>query len=344
MALMEGVVEFDPRRATRDEWRRYHAYRRLEQRETRPDDPLTPDGVEEVLLRRGDSRRLFFRWMLTAGDEVVSMLHADATSPANPEYETNRHLLDASVHVLGPHRRRGIGRAWLPTVRDLMDRLGASVLTASAEEEPGHAFLRALGAEPRLTDRASRLDLRRVDWAMVDRWVADGEARSPGWRLTIIPDRVPDDLLDEYMTAANELLNTMPFEDLDHGKIVMTPDQVREGYARLDETGGLIHTAIVRDADGSIAGMTDVMRLEYEPGRVHQLFTGVHPRARGRRIGRWLKAALLRYVRERHPDTVRIDTENAGSNRWMLAINEQLGFRPVRLVTHYQLERARLDG
>jgi GNAT superfamily N-acetyltransferase len=193
-----------------------------------------------------------------------------------------------------------------------------------------------------MTEAQNRLDLREVVWEMVARWVREGGAASPGARLELYPDRVPDDMLEEVCPVLTDLLNLMPFEDKDHGKIVQTPDLTREHYARLDAAGASNHFALIREADGSISGMTDVLRFPHEAGLVRQEFTGVYPRARGRGLGKWLKAAMLEYVRQTHPDTVYVTTENAGSNAAMLAINHQLGFRRHRTATFYQVGRQAL--
>jgi len=338
------ISELVPAAASAEEWRRYHVFRRRQQAERRPDEPVAPDEVEERVLRLDDGRSVERRWLATAGDEAVGLLGTTASRPGTPEYASNRHLMDVSAYVLRSHRRRGVGRALLRTLRAAMDDAGATTLTAGAEDEPGHAFLRRLGAEPRMTERESVLDLRRVDWDLVDRWVRDGGERSPGARLTLHATRVPPDELPAYVRAMNEFLNTMPFEDLDHGEIAFTVEQVGLWHEKLEAGTGVNPVVMVRDHDGSIVGVTDVLHWTYQPRLVHQFFTGVHPRARGRRIGRWIKAAMLRHLRQAHPGIVRMRTGNAGSNRWMLAINEDLGFRPEREVTYYQLRRERLPA
>jgi mycothiol synthase len=83
-----------------------------------------------------------------------------------------------------------------------------------------------------------------------------------------------------------------------------------------------------------------VVKHPYEAGLVHQWFTGVDPAVRGR--GKWLKAAMLLHLRVVHPDTVAIETGNAGSNAPMLSINHQLGFRLRRTETLYQVDRETL--
>lgn len=339
MADIRRVV---PATASREEWARFHVYRRIRQREHRPDEPLAPDDVVEAMQSRENPVEFHFRYHLVQGAEMVGELNVSAPRPESPEYPTNRHLIWADGYVLESHRRAGLGHSLLAPALGLMDDLGATVLSAGAEDEPGHAFLRGLGADPRLIERQSRLDLQQVDWEMVERWVRDGEAASPGARLDLYPEWVPDDQLDTYAAAMTELLNTMPFEGLDHGDIVITGEVARDWRSRQQSTGSVAPTCVVREADGTISGMTDVIVHPYEPGIVRQNFTGVHPRARGRGLGKWLKAAMLLHVRATHPDTRWISTENAGSNDAMLAINHALGFRLHRTSTYYQLDREAL--
>lgn len=344
MSGMGDVVEFIPDRASREDWARQHAFRRVLQAEWRPEDPLPPDDVFELRRTHVDPHE-YRRWFnVLDGDQVVAELQVEVRTPESPEYPTSKHLMWGWAYILPSHRGRGIGRSFVPVLVALMEEYGATVLSSTGEDEPGHAFLRRLGAEPKLVERASRLDLREVDWDMVSRWVAEGQARSPGARLELMTPFVPDELLDGHCVTLNELLNTMPFEGLDHGEIVMTPESVRVWRGRMQKIGSVNPTYRVRDADGSISGMTDVLKHRYEPGIVRQMFTGVHPRARGRGLGKWLKAAMLEHVREAYPDTVWITTGNARSNASMLAINHGLGFRLYRTETFFQVGRDTLRG
>ena len=340
--MAEGQLEFVPACATPVEWQRYHVFRRRRHAEWRSDEPLAPDTVAQMRLVAPDSRWIKHSWLAVRDDQIVSILEIRRTHPSSPEYATNRHLLSADAYVLREHRRHRVGRGWIPKVVETMERHEAAVLTASAEDESGHGFLCRLGAEPKMTDRESRLDMRQVDWDMVARWVHGGQTASPRSRLELYEHRLPDEGLEAFCVRLSELLNTVPFEGLDHGDMVMTADHVREFYARLDETGSSVHTCVIREPDGSVSGWTDVLKHPYEPGLVHQMFTGVDHGARGRGLGKWLKAGMLEHIRRLHPDTEAIVTENAASNAPMLAINQRLGFRLRRTVTHYQIDRETL--
>lgn len=60
---------------------------------------------------------------------------------------------------------------------------------------------------------------------------------------------------------------------------------------------------------------------------------------RGRGLGLLLKAHNHRLVREGSPGTRWINTWNAESNPWMVAVNEALGFVPMEYWTEWQLDR-----
>jgi GNAT superfamily N-acetyltransferase len=337
MAVPE-LTEFEPASASANEWAAYHAFRRHRHSEEYPEDPFTPDDVIERRLRRPDPYTAQHLALVHRGDLVVGEAWAAPMTPASSAYESNRHLLPAGGWVLSAERREGIGRRLVAGLLALMERHGATVLSADVSQESGHAFLRRLGAEPRYSAVHSHLDLRQVDWEVVARWVREGQERSPDTRLERYVDRLPEDRHEEFARAMTELLNTMPFEALDHGEELETPEMLRDWYAR-EAADSVHHVYMSRESDGSISGMTDIVKHAYEVGYVRQEFTGVHPSARGRGLGKWLKAAMLEHVRAAHPDTVYLTTENAGSNASMLAINRALGFERYRTVTTYQVPK-----
>jgi mycothiol synthase len=223
-----------------------------------------------------------------------------------------------------------------------MERHECTTLTMSSEEESGHAFLKWMGAEGRFSGAENRLDLSVVDWDMVRRWAEDGPKRSPTTRLEVYDGHLPEEMWEEYCPQLTTMLNTMPWEDMDHGDIVVTPAQLADWFARMDAQGTSQYTMLTREPDGIISGMTDVQYAPYQANMIHQGFTGVRTDAQGRGLGKWLKAAMLLHVLEIHPNLTGVITENAGSNAPMLAINTRLGFKLYRAETEYQITREKL--
>ncbi len=344
---LEPMV-FNPKEASPELWTMYHAYRHTRHDEVRPDDPYWPDHLTEEGLKRDDPFNDHHRYLLVRDGRIISSFYAGRVKPGTPEWDTNRHFLYADAGVLAGERRHGIGTMWAKLVLGIMQDWDSRVLTLDTEEDDGHEFLRWLGAEQKSIGAENRLDLTEVDWDMVQRWVTEGGAKSPDTRLVFHENRVPEEIWAEYCPAMSAMLNTMPFDDLDHGDIVFTPEMQRERYDFMDKTGGAHHTVLTREPDGSISSVTDIGYQPAQADRVFQYFTGVRPDCRGRGLGKLIKATMLQYIRQAYPEAHWVITGNANSNDPMLAINRRLGFKTYRTGISYQINRdalaARLAG
>lgn len=342
MSTMFDIVEFHPEQAGREAWNRFHAFRTTQHREWEPEEPLAPDDVVEARMKLPDAMGFHHWYHLLRDGEVIGELAIHGLTPRSPEFEGSGHIVDGRIYVLEAHRRHGAGLALAAAALPVLDEHAITLVMPVAMDEPGHAFLRRIGGEPRLTARESRLDLRTLDWDVMARWVREGEERSPEARLELYPDGVPEELLESHCAGLNELMRDIPFEGLERGEMVSSPDSLREWAVRRAATRSELPTAVVKDGDGSMLGTSDVLKHPHEPGVVRQMFTGVARRARGRGVGKWVKAAMALHVRAAYPDTVWITTENAGSNEAMLGINHAMGFRLYRVVTVYQVDREAL--
>jgi GNAT superfamily N-acetyltransferase len=330
-------VAVDPLSASREFWSRYHAYRRVRHTEARPGDPLKPDELVEIAMKHVNPFEIQYRYEIARDGQTLSEFFAATTKPGSPEYESNKQFMWVTGSVHPDHRRRGIGRSWIPLMLDLMERHGCTTLTMDTHEDSGHRFLKWLGAEGKSAGAENRLQLADVDWDMLKRWAADGAAHSPSTRLEVYDGHLPQAMWEEYCPQFSSLLNAMPWDDLDHGDIVVTPAQLADWYSRLDEQGGSDHTMITREPDGSISGITDMNYAPYMPQFIDQGFTGVRADARGRGLGKWLKAAMLLHVRDIYPGLQTVITGNASSNGPMLAINKAMGFKQHRAGNEYQI-------
>jgi GNAT superfamily N-acetyltransferase len=332
-------VRVDFNAADANFWKRYHAYRRLRQRESRPDDPARPDEVEEKRLKRSYPFDIQFQYEIARDGMLLSWFSGSTSKPGTPGYDSNKHLFWADVHVRPDHRRQGIGTSWLPLMLDLMDAHGCRVAGITTEEPSGHGFLKWLGAEPKLVEAENRLKLADVDWTLVNRWIDEGPKRSPRTRLEIYDGHLPEAMWDDFAPQLTNMLKTIPFENLDIGEIIVTPDHLREWHARMDIISERQHTILTREPDGVISAMTDTIWAEHRPSIIEQRFTGARSDARGRGLGKWIKAKMLGHLHELYPTAEWVVTENASSNAPMLAINKKLGFKQYRVATEYQISR-----
>jgi hypothetical protein len=155
---------------------------------------------------------------------------------------------------------------------------------------------------------------------------------------------VPEAERPAFSAAISTMLNTMPFDDMEHGEIVVTPETMAEQYEWMETRQASHHSYLTREPDGTISGITDIGYSPLQPDRVNQRFTGVRTDSRGRGLGKWLKASMLEYIRATYPEAEWVSTGNANSNEPMLGINHKLGFRRYRANTTYQIRREALEA
>lgn len=101
--------------------------------------------------------------------------------------------------------------------------------------------------------------------------------------------------------------------------------------------GDLLHTvAAVDEADGPIAGFTELVVPSDGQGDGQHYGTGVLPGHRGHGLARWTKAAAILGARERHPDLGGLLADTADSNTYMRAISDAFGYEPTHRSFAYQ--------
>jgi mycothiol synthase len=260
------------------------------------------------------------------------------------------HVLWVGVAVLPGQRRQGLGRLLLDRSAGVAERQGLRLVIGRTRQNvpAGAEFCRQFGADAAQVGRENRLDLRTVNRALVDQWIADGPIRAPGYRLEFVDGRTPAELVGRVADVMN-VMNTAPRDDLDVNDMVVTAELISQ-YEEAAAASGHGHWAYyaVDVASGRFVGMTDISIRPGTPDRVHVGDTAVDPAHRGNGLGKWLKAAMTRRILDEMPDVHWVITWNAGSNDAMLAINNQLGFRPAAVTTTWQLAtsdlRARLAG
>ncbi|MPZ97623.1 MAG: GNAT family N-acetyltransferase, partial [Propionibacteriales bacterium] len=243
----------------------------------------------------------------------------------------------AYVEVCVPprHRRRGTGSAVLSAVLDRARHADRSNAIAEVnyplgnlDGHPGVCFATAHEFAEASTEIHRVLDLP-VPVARLDAMLAETARRPADYRLVSWVDRAPDEWVDAYADL-NMLFNSeAPTGDLDLEDERWDVARVREAEEMRLAQGRTTFVTAAVGPDGVLVGHTVLVVPSHDPGTVHQWATLVHRAHRGHRLGLALKLANQRAMQDECPDVRVIHTWNAEVNGPMVAVNEQLGFRPV---------------
>ena len=265
------------------------------------------------------------------GDEVVGLARVWFFN-----VEGNRDLAEVRIEVHPGRRRAGFGTELLRAAVDLCaanDR--PKVLGHGLNAGANAAFWESFDIERGLVERKSRVWVDQIDPDLMRQWIDQHHERAADYRLESWSGPTPDHLL-EPMALLSTAMNDAPVDDLDVSDDIWTAQDIVELDEFLAGAGLERWTTIAFGPDDEPAGLTVVTRNTAKPRISNQGDTVVIDAHRGRGLGRWLKADMIERLRTGAPDVQALDTENAGSNDAMLAINIAMGFAPVYELGYWQ--------
>jgi len=258
---------------------------------------------------------------------------------ALPETE-NRHLAWLTLLVAPGRRRAGLGTALL---RDAAARAAARGRVALTGETrtglAGSAFAAATGARPGLVEVRRVLELAGLPAAKLASLRAQAEAAAEGYSLVCWQGPTPEEYLEQTVAVANAMADA----PRNPGEEPETEDAGRvRHYERSAAEQGL-HVYSVAARSGRSGELTALTVLTVDPRNQSwgsQQLTAVSRAHRGHRLGMLIKSAMLEWLASAEPALRRIWTGNAGTNRHMIAINEELGFRVLDEWQSWELDVA----
>jgi len=257
----------------------------------------------------------------------------------------NRHLAFLDVAVHPDHRRRGHGSVMLAHLTGRAEAQGRSTLTAQGEwayDAPadgagtaGADFLVAHGFTLGLVDVKRALDLP-VEDARLERLAAQAAPHHRDYRLRDFDGPVPEDIIDAFGDLVGSLISEAPMGEMDFEPEVFDATRIRADEKVFEASGRTKYTTVAVAADGELVAFSELVVPAYDAGRVYQWGTLVRPEHRGHRLGLATKVHNLRLMRARESGRSVLYTFNAEVNDHMIAVNEQLGFRPVARLGEFQ--------
>jgi len=258
---------------------------------------------------------------------TVTMWTLDNLTSANVE-----------VRVHPDHRRRGHGRAMTAHALDLVRSAGRSRVfietpwLPDGSEGPAFPLLRSLGAREVLVDVRRLLDLQAFP-------VGDPPAVPEGYRLAQWVDTAPDDVVEGLAYLMHRMVLDAPMGEMDYEAERWDVARYRESEASCQRRNRRRLTAVVQhEESGEVAGLTELALNGDRHDVAYQWNTIVDPRHRGHGLGLVLKAWNHKQLVDRFPAARWVNTWNAASNTFMIAVNERLGFRPAEKWSEWQLD------
>ncbi len=303
-------------------------------RERDPDLPVTPAAELRAIFEDDATDYCRHQRIVAFTDDGTAVaigrveLNLDAANAALSGVEITPCGDDTAAAVLAELLRRAAGD-------------GRTSVIAWGDYTPErHAFWTSLGAELRYTEQESRLDMASVDPQLMAQWVAAGPA---DLELVHWARRCPDEWIDALVATTNAM-NDAPTDDLDMADTVVDAAMAKAEIEARNARGLEFQGVLAVTADGEAAGTTEVFVNRHRPAASWQWSTVVLPAHRGRRIGRWMKASMWQRLRATEPEVAWLQTGNAASNAHMLAINNEMGFKPTHLMGCWQTDLDTLEA
>ena len=330
---MTQLKRFDPQAASEAEFESYAVFVNTLRAEYDPDDPPLPtEHIKRNMSNIPPSVHLH-TWLIWEEASVIAR-----SQFATQDREDNQHAGQANVEVIASRRRQGLAQDLLrPLLQQAKDAARTLLVGETISNvASGEAFMNRLGAKKGIAMHTNQLDLQDLDHVLMASWREAADTQN--YELTVWKDRTPDEYLDAY-ARLKDVMNTAPFDELELEAFKITPELIREEEASLKARGQRKWVVASRHrSSGDLAGYTETYWSPSNPRVLNQGDTGVVAQHRGNRLGRWLKAAMLGEVLKDKPELQFIRTGNADSNDAMLKINHDMGFKPYKAVTVWQLE------
>ncbi|GAB3272561.1 GNAT family N-acetyltransferase [Microbacterium lacusdiani] len=179
-------------------------------------------------------------------------------------------------------------------------------------------------------ERNSVFDLQG-SYDAVDRLLEQALAKAgPDYRAVWWSGATPPEYAAGYAAAIARMSSDVPVGELSAEQSVWDAERVFERDGRFAEAGTLMGvTLVIHEPTGEVAAFNE---LQIGPDRTRptsQWGTLVMPEHRGRRLGAIVKCVGLRRWHEIVPESPCVSTFNAEENRYMLDVNEAVGFVPA---------------
>lgn len=295
-------------------------------------------GTDEMAVTAAEDLPAFHNEFEPA-ELYLARVDGKPVAMASYEYQLDESVAWLGVKVLPAFRRQGIGSALAQHLEEVAGRNGRNnlaVYTASRDapgerlpsptgfgsvpaDNPEVRFLVGRGYRFEQVERISRLALPIE---------VDVPPAPEGYTLHEWIGSTPERLVDGFALLKTRMSTDAPSAGMEQPEDVWTAERVHaleEQNRKANRT--MFLTAVERD--GELVGFNLLNAPDERERAVIQWDTIVLREHRGHGLGMLMKTANLRQLQAARPGHPSIITFNAEENRFMLDVNERLGFVPI---------------
>lgn len=321
----------------------YYSYRRPAWQELDPENPIFifADFKNEWMANDSETYETLMYALKHEGNFVenfwISGVKKDCKDAPQTEKDSGYFQCFVPIEL----RRQGIGTLQLKKISNLAKEWGfIKLFCIQCEKEPAKEFCRHFGAVMTARDTRRKFHLKDAIWEKIE-YYAKPTAKNSDF-TTEFSIEYPQERKLEFMRLLASLAcefsrfdNDEPWEEdflvkgmiEDEGKYV---DKMINIYT------------IAKDIDGRYAGVTEVSIENISPEFAYQGITGIAKEFRGNGLGLRLKAEMALYIRDNYPKVEIISTITSNENKWMIGINEVIGYKVYKQVEKYRFDVAEL--
>ncbi|MCD4775771.1 MAG: GNAT family N-acetyltransferase [Candidatus Aegiribacteria sp.] len=336
------IVPFSVASSNQKQIDAWYALRSSLRKETLPDESVL---TMEILLAHNRAMQELLEsveWCIWHGEDEVMVglagVHfSKEGSESDPAYFT--------IQIDQNYRRSGIGSTFLRKIVQTATERERKILRVQTNDRclPGEKFIAPTGAETVHKGHFNILVLKDVEETLINSWLGlpmqgFNEVTIGNWE-GLTPEHRIQEISDFY-----QVIYDAGKEQHGDSGYKFTPENVRKGENVSISMGKKVHAIYGADAESDrLLGLTKISWFSSRPSVVLQGYTAVLPDARGKGIGRRLKAEMLKKVIRDMPEVEYVKTGNADNNDAILKINAELGFIQQMATKTWQIETAALE-
>jgi GNAT superfamily N-acetyltransferase len=253
-----------------------------------------------------------------------------------------------TVEMLPRFRRRGIGHALFEALHTAAQEDGRTTYQTgfiSRSNIPGRRvhsptgfgsvparddgvrFALAHGFALEQVERLSSLALPVAQSVLAGHRSKAEKAAGANYRVVRWEGRTPDDRRDDLATLRNRMATDAPYGQLEIREEPWTSARVRDQDDLEEQSPRILLTSAIEYVPtGRLVAFNELSVPPDLDRPVSQIDTLVLSEHRGNRLGMLIKIDNIEALTETHPGHPAITTGNAEENRYMLTVNEAVGF------------------